>query len=403
MIKPQWSDELEQLVLQEIIDQYPHTSPPTGMGSKSEFIIYEDRIDDIIDFMVIDKSTPGYPWMCSPLHCGTNRQVIETYRTELKIEVINLLLRYFIHEFDTSESLYYQHLYPARAFVKNEGHKKSKLEIGRYRIIDAVSLQEQIVDRYLFEIQNNTEISRWYDIPSSPGFGFDTEEQISQIINNVPWGCDLLSTDMSFYDWQNTLNEYKREANMRVSLAQAHGTAFEIVVHNRLRNLAIGLLYTPSGNVFVQKIAGKVKSGMYITGSMNSRQRASISFAVQLMQEPNIKPWARTMGDDCFEKSLPDSEKLYEMLGFRIKDPMISSTHFDFCSQRFSRESLIGTNPTKPLFHLLTNPRLNKQMLFDYLNHPGHDPDNLPRICHIIYTALRPVTSPELEIKVKNI
>jgi hypothetical protein len=57
-----------------------------------------------------------------------------------------------------------------RVFVKPEMLKRAKIEEGRLRLITAVSMIDQIVDRMLFGELNLLEVQNFHDIPFKCGW-----------------------------------------------------------------------------------------------------------------------------------------------------------------------------------------------------------------------------------------
>ncbi len=57
-----------------------------------------------------------------------------------------------------------------RTIIKPEYHKTEKLQDGRLRIIAAVPLQDQLVDRMLFAPQNEASIANFWEIPTKAGY-----------------------------------------------------------------------------------------------------------------------------------------------------------------------------------------------------------------------------------------
>jgi len=261
-----------------------------------------------------------------------------------------------LRELSSTELVQRGYCDPVRLFVKNEPHSSEKARAKRWRIISSVSIIDQLVERVLFRSQNQLEISLWDAIPSKPGLGLDTPEQIAQTWDYVRDRSYLgvIESDVSGWDWSVQGWELEAEAEMRVRLTQfsdgRSGDVFSRLVRNRFRCIAFKVLYLSDGRMIAQKVAGVMPSGSYITGSSNSRIRV---LAANLVGAP----WAMAMGDDCVEGSSVDTKLRYSMLGHPLKDVKTRSQGFEFCSHHFvDRQTAIPVNWGKTLYRLFSRP-----------------------------------------------
>ncbi|ABV55637.1 P1-P2 fusion protein [Melon aphid-borne yellows virus] len=261
---------------------------------------------------------------------------------------------------------------PIRVFVKGEPHKQSKLDEGRYRLIMSVSLIDQLVARVLFQNQNKREITLWRAVPSKPGFGLSTDEQVvefmeilsaqvgvapKELIGN--WQHHLIATDCSGFDWSvsDWLLEDDMEVRNRLTLDINETT-------KRLRSawlkcISNSVLSLSDGTLLSQQVPGVQKSGSYNTSSSNSRIRVMAAYHCGA-------EWAMAMGDDALE-SVGSNLAKYAELGFKVE----VSSKLEFCSHIFEREDLaIPVNKAKMIYKLIHGyePECgNAEVLINYL------------------------------------
>nr|QNH90454.1 P1-P2 fusion protein [Cucurbit aphid-borne yellows virus] len=261
---------------------------------------------------------------------------------------------------------------PIRVFVKGEPHKQSKLDEGRYRLIMSVSLIDNLVARVLFENQNKREITLWRAVPSKPGFGLSTDEQVAEFMKILSaqvgiapkelindWQSHLIATDCSGFDWSvsDWLLEDDMEVRNRLTLDINETT-------KRLRSawlkcISNSVLSLSDGTLLAQQVPGVQKFGSYNTSSSNSRIRVMAAFHCGA-------EWAMAMGDDALE-SVGSNLAKYAELGFKVE----VSSKLEFCSHIFEREDLaIPVNKAKMVYKLVHGyePECgNAEVLINYL------------------------------------
>ena len=244
---------------------------------------------------------------------------------------------------------------PIRVFVKGEPHKQSKLDEGRYRLIMSVSLVDQLVARVLFQNQNKREIALWRVVPSKPGFGLSTDEQVAEFMQILSaqagltpseliteWRAHMIATDCSGFDWSvsDWLLEDDMEVRNRLTL-----DLNEITRRLRaawLHCISNSVLCLSDGTLLAQRVPGVQKSGSYNTSSSNSRIRVMAAYHCGA-------DWAMAMGDDALESACSNLER-YKSLGFKVEE----SSKLEFCSHIFEREDLaIPVNKAKMLYKLI--------------------------------------------------
>jgi hypothetical protein len=314
----------------------------------------DSSIDWVSLFSNINRnSSPGTPYHVLG---ATNAVILDNYSELIKqivIERLTLLCstRINLGLLTPAQLVVHGFTDPIRVFVKNEVHKVKKVQTGKVRLISSVSIVDQIIERLLFADQNQAEIKDHNWIPSKPGFGMletsgvnDIREYVSLMREIGP----LVSTDMSTWDFTMQEWEFAAEFKMRSILNRSDSRdSWTIMARNRLMCLCNSIFALSDGSLFSQRMRGVMKSGSYLTSSTNSRVRAFIAF---LRGAPSI-----TMGDDCIEvcsnkQSLIDH---YYKLGHNVKDVKDVIDSFEFCSHRFTDDTVVPVNWMKTLINFL--------------------------------------------------
>jgi hypothetical protein len=329
----------------QVVARYPRTPAPRLDTIES----IRERMEALAK-TVSPKSSPGYPYN---RFGSTNREVMEKMGTSI-IERATLRL-VLLRDFDPEELRAltpsdYVRLGlsdPGALFVKKEPHSKEKITQGRWRLIIAVSLVDQLVMRYLCHWQNAAEIELWEHVPSKPGIGF-TDEQMTKFVATMrelkyPTASDASGWDFSVQQW-----ELDSEARMRLQIMRNPSPECVRAVTNAYTVLGGMCFLDSDGNLYEQTVRGIMKSGTYVTSSSNSRIRVLAATLVGAA-------WCVAMGDDALEQFTENAIENYARLGHRIKFYELCGNHYDFCSHKISRAS--GTAELsswpKSLFKLL--------------------------------------------------
>jgi len=330
-------------------------------------------VEGAIDNVKLSAS-PGYPYS---KWGRTNRDILLNNRKNIRILVINRMD--LLNTIDLRENK----LSPielvrlgfcdfVRLFVKNEPHLWTKIELNRYRLIHNVTIVDQVVERLLYSLQNQTEIAQWSGIPSCPGIGHDDANQ-RLFLENLPFekGDIIMTTDMSAYDW--TVKDWMMyaEASIRIKLIERCTDQYKRVIMNRVYCELNCAFVMPDGMVCSQMKSGKRCSGSYNTSAGNSRMRVLLAI---LAGGSSSK--VKAMGDDCIELYNGKAQEVYQQLGMIAKVDGVSTESFEFCSHHHTlvddKWSLgdpvnIGRTAYK-LFNKRYHPLLHKQFLFDVRN-----------------------------------
>jgi hypothetical protein len=236
-----------------------------------------------------------------------------------------------------------------RLFIKNEPHKKSKIESGFLRLISNVSVVDELIDRLLFSSQNEIEVDSWLDIPSKPGIGFtdDMMQSLSDEVFTHAASTDICEGDASSWDWTIQHWELEAEADMRVRLLRLPSTSnLARLIRNRIYCVSRSVYALSSGELFAQLDPGLMLSGWYCTSSSNSRLG-------RLACVLSGADWSIHMGDDFISDDVPLFKERFEKLGHILKLYKRVEGTFEFCSTNFP--SFSPVNVWKIFVKLLSN------------------------------------------------
>lgn len=261
---------------------------------------------------------------------------------ELNVEMLRSLVYDRLRQLD--EGTYIPH--DLRVFIKDEPHKISKMQAGRYRLIMVMSLEDQMVDRMLMHTWAKRE-RFWWRCPGKTGWsplpvGF-------RYFNSVFDG-QVLATDCSAFDW--TLPEWVPPLllRMRLELMEERSPMYERQLINRWEAvLKHAIVRLPDGRRFRQNRWGLMKSGWLRTIAENSSAQVFINaLGWKRSGNPGPMPTIWTMGDDVilrwrdeynidsFERSLAttgiivkQSSRAREFAGFRIEPGKVTPLYPD--------------------------------------------------------------------------
>jgi len=228
-----------------------------------------------------------------------------------------------------------------RIFVKKEPHPMRKLEKRSWRLINVLSLVDNLVDRFLFTEQDSVELATWNSIPSKCGSGL-TDADARLLAEYAKDNRLNLETDVSGWDIKVPYFLLKLDIEARRKLN--HGS---IYWYNAARNVttlaAHKIVMSSDGSLYRRLVPGGQSSGRKVTSSSNSRMR----FMLHVLVSDHFgfcTVGAMTQGDDCVEH-LPENispeeyKKFMGTLGITIKlAERCSHADFGFCSQRFTEE-----------------------------------------------------------------
>lgn len=351
---------------------YPKTPVPTGFSGPSNTVSPE-QIRAVL-LQMKQTSSPGYPWSLVP-GCTSKADAIRNCLFDLTVAVTERLHR--LEQFNpakgaSSIELLRQGLVdPLRVFVKDEPHSTAKAAEGRWRLICSVSIVDEAIERLLCSGQNQAEIATWETTPSKPGMGFSEADSTALIerVKALAGDGGVVETDVSGWDWcmQSWMFDMEIHARMMLSGASAD-SSYRKILRARLMCLGTGVFITSGGKLFAQRRSGVMKSGSYLTSSMNSRVRVMCAIMCG-------SKWCVSMGDDALEGPITEGlAERYKALGLRIKAVNERTPgSFEFCSNQYSDGVAHPQNWAKGLFRLLESPA-SVERLWDFVDEFRHSP-----------------------------
>lgn len=252
-------------------------------------------------------------------------------------------------------------------FIKDEPHKREKLDTYRLRIISGVSLVDNLVERVLFTRQNKLEIKLNAHLTFKPGMGLHDAglQSLYSWFVKCEERFQLCSTDVSAWDWSLPEWLILMERDYRKAVTTERG-AYARLVDAYYYGICRKVFQLPSGELFAQMVPGIQASGCYNTSSGNSHMRHMLASLVQLKLgiDARVTGEGCQMGDDALERYHPDMGDVYRKFGFTVKGvTVMPEKQFSFCSTswnndwRGSPESWQKTlfrflfkNPSDPLY-----------------------------------------------------
>jgi hypothetical protein len=271
---------------------------------------------------------------------------------------------------------------PMRVFVKDEPHSMKKRQQRRWRLINSLSITDQIVERLLFSTQDSAEIAVWEHIPSKSGMGLD-DESVSKLLRYADANNLNLSTDVENWDWRAPDQFIRAEAKCRVLLNQARDVSWERCVLNWYVLHSHRVLMLSNGTCFKRTILGGQASGRKVTSSSNGRARCLLEavVAARLGYEPAFM----TQGDDavtyCPEGKADAVIRMYsELFDITLTDAIHRKDCgvVNFCSQTMTRDPLscVPERPQKQLAKFLASTSTDKASALESMRtNLRHHPD----------------------------
>lgn len=193
-----------------------------------------------------------------------------------------------------------------KIFQKGEPHDDTKVAQQRWRLIWCLSLEDQMVDRFLFDPWVEAEIAGVYYATSKSGWS-PIPEGYRQLFAEMPIESQCLAVDKSSWDWtcpwwvveQYVMAKLEQVQDLPAGYVRAVWTRMLYVLGPGCR------VVWPDGTEIQQDDYGLMKSGFLLTLSLNSAAQDFQHSVVELRARflPELAPltmgsrlWA--MGDD---------------------------------------------------------------------------------------------------------
>lgn len=235
---------------------------------------------------------------------------------------------------------------PVRVFVKNEPHKRAKIDEGRVRLIMSVSLTDKVIEMLLSRHICKLEIQNWRRIPSKPGIGFDeidNEEVAADIFDS---GYEMRASDVKGWDWNVKQWQITDEAESLINLAKTSSPVWEHLLRCKAVLESESVYQFSDGTLVAPTFPGIVNSGKLRTSRGNSWMRVRVADLVGSKK-------TIAAGDDAVESYVPDAVEKYKALGIALKVYDKVDSEFEFCSRIYSRSGSYALNKEKMIMNLL--------------------------------------------------
>lgn len=307
----------------------------------------------------VPESTPGTPWSAL---AKDNESLIDGYE-DVVIEVLHdRLQRLAAARFGPKETRRQQIIRAGladlvRLFVKQEPHKISKLDTGRYRLICAVSLPDSIIERVLYQARAKFEIAYWQSHPSKPGMGASDEalSSLRESLEEILKEGVLVDTDVSGWDWQQKWWMAYCSVFVAAILMEVKPTSvYMSLLMNREMVALFPVFSSSSGQLYELTSACIMLSGRFVTSFFNSMRRVFLASLAGTV--------AIAMGDDCCEgctldevDAVKDSYATFGYpKGFIEYSTSDSIEEVVFCSCRYYGNTAEPVNWARMVFRLLS-------------------------------------------------
>ena len=301
----------------------------------------------------------GSPGIPLSNFCNNNEEVLTGEFCNLLASTALYRLQRMLHEdltHLTPQELISEGLMDAiKLFIKGEPHNSQKVRQGRLRLISSSSLIFQVVERVVFTDITKECVANWESCFSKPGIGFNEEKNkvmYDELVLMFDRFQRIFSNDVSGWDWSVFFQLVQESCNFIIdkALEDVSDTSFKVVwrqfMNNYVHFITTALFCTSDGQVYQifggdgEAIRGIMKSGLFVTGFLNSIMRALLE--VTLAFEAGASDVAcATMGDDCLRYCSVDIPvERYLDFGIRIKPGAQDVRNFpeepvDFCSHLY--------------------------------------------------------------------
>jgi hypothetical protein len=244
----------------------------------------------------------------------------------------------------------------SRVFVKGEPHAAAKMETGRYRLIFAVGIVDQLIDRAVNSWWTKRSIAGWANNPLAPGLGF-TPDMCQTLIAYFKRMGDLAAVDASGWDW--SVPAWLQVLGRIVPLSLSGWSEFLADLTIRIEILRSDpVMVLSGGSAFTFTRPGVMLSGRYETSLLNS-----IMQACMMKCATSLGSMVRANGDDGVVSvratdTFASVNAWYSKCGVRLKDLNRLDGAVDFCSHLFYLETgkVEFQNFQKSLVRILAKP-----------------------------------------------
>lgn len=277
---------------------------------------------------------------------------------------------------------------PLKVFVKQEPHKISKIEEGRFRLISGVSLVDTIVDRIIFGelIRSASKPTNILKTPCAVGWA-PNRGGWRYIAMHYPNG---FSIDRKAWDWTVTEWLVRIWEQFIKNMHPGHPTWWKNIVSTRFTCLFYTAVFCfPDNQLIQQGTPGIMKSGCLLTLLLNSVGQTILHILTQLRLHKNpFDNMPLSMGDDTLQKPFdymePYATELAKMA--LIKEAEYTHGYAEFIGFLFTRQGFYPAYWKKHLYQLRhLDPSVMRETLVSYQMLWYHNPVMLNFIRDIIW------------------
>lgn len=225
-----------------------------------------------------------------------------------------------------------------KVFIKQEPHKRGKIEKGLYRLISAVSLVDTMVDRILFSWAMDGVLKRPLATPTAIGWtplqgGYRLLKQI--LDNQLGPSGKVVCVDKSAWDWtvQGWLVDVWKAVLKGLCTAPDW---WRVAVDTRFDALFEQAVFRfEDGSRVSQRARGIMKSGCYLTLLLNGMGQSALHYLINAYEGVDLdQNQPITMGDDTVQPWFDWFDRYLDFM--RSLGPMIKGTpeptdHIEFC------------------------------------------------------------------------
>lgn len=345
-------------------------------------------VERAIDSVKRDSS-PGYPLR---RYAVTNDKALAAYRpliVESAIQRLMLLSTGKTVELAPAALVQSGARDLVSPFIKNELHPPRKARLGKWRIVQCVSLVDQLVERVLYTLPVDALKIRYPRSDAVVGIGFTdlmTAEFYDVVVKDMT--TDACATDVS--GWDTTVGasyiEEAAESVIRSCVNPSDDWVRAVRGHvHGLLNPAFLVPVRGGYEVVSRRRPGGMLSGSYLTTTFNTLARLDVSRLAGSIR-------CKAAGDDAIELFPPglDPVKAYQKLGFKLRlEPR--SDGFVFCSHLYphlapDKAPLVSWRKAVANFLLLNNP--SPEQIVAIRHELRHNPE-LEWVLPMIYGAMR--------------
>lgn len=287
-------------MLEQLYPGFP-ADPPSNWDS-------EERFRQLLNDLDL-TSSPGYPYM----------KEAPTIGKWLEADGIGGFSEQKIQRlwFDVKQVLFGTYNHYFRVFVKDEPHKISKIESGKWRLIIASSLPVQMVWRMCFSHQNDWLNDNPYNTPSSHGlvfcYGGWRRFKAHCRSKGLRYSRDISAWDINAPGWVfRSILRFRTKSGPFGWRRTCEWLYDDAYYHS--------VLLFSNGLVLRQLFPGFMKSGLFSTISDNSLSMVLMHCLACYRAGLNIgSVWAT--GDDVLQTHISDTYvDMLESLGCKVKE-----------------------------------------------------------------------------------